>query len=99
MKACLVDFTTQRGLVVPWMIFDSIEEAVAARVDGHSSWPTNVCEVDMDKPVKHVPSRRAAQAREGDRFRGEWIAAFKAESPVRPYFELAKEFAAAAPGP
>lgn len=97
MKACLVDFTAKKDLVVPWMMFDSIEEAVAQRANAHSSWPYNVCEIDETDPVAHVPSRRAAASSRNSPYRSETVTAFKAQGPIRPFYEIADELAAAAP--
>lgn len=95
MKACLVDFTAKNGLVVPWMLFDSIEEAVAQRMEAHPSWPRNICEIDIADPVAYVPSRRAATSGRDSPYRGESVSAFKAKGPIRPYYEIAEELAAA----
>ncbi|CAH1689601.1 conserved hypothetical protein [Hyphomicrobiales bacterium] len=99
MKACLVDFTAKKNLVVPWMLFDSIEEAVAQRVIGHPSWPHNICEIDETNPVAHVLTRRAAASSRNSPYRSETVSAFKARGPIRPYYEIAAELGAAGPKP
>ncbi|WP_173050280.1 hypothetical protein [Bosea sp. ANAM02] len=99
MKACLVDFTAKKNLVVPWMLFDSIEEAVTQRVNAHPSWPQNICEIDETNPVAHVLSRRAAASSRNSPYRSETVSAFKAQGPIRPFYEIAEELAAAVPKP
>ena len=99
MKACLVDFTAKKNLVVPWMLFDSIEEAVAQRVKPHPSWPQNICEIDESDPVAHVLTRRAAASSRNGPYRSETVSAFKALGSIRPYYEIAEELTTAVPKP
>ncbi len=99
MKACLVDFTAKKNLVVPWMLFDSIEEAVAQRVNAHPSWPQNICEIDESDPVAHVLTRRAAASSRNGPYRSETVSAFTALGSIRPYYAIAAELTTAVPKP
>lgn len=65
-RACLVDWEEQDGLVVPWMTFPTMEQAIEARKESHSSWPSLVALIDSN-PVRlvldpHHIDKRKAQA-------------------------------------
>ncbi|QPC87109.1 hypothetical protein GA830_10420 [Mesorhizobium sp. NBSH29] len=56
-KGCLVDeFDSQSSLIIPWMIFPTLEEAIEARKGAHPSWPNQVAEIG-DTPAEKICNR------------------------------------------
>jgi len=90
MKGCLVDIE-EDGKIVPWMSFDSIEEAVEVRSRSHSSWPDLVCGFDPSEPAGNVPTRRARFSKRGETYASEEATAFKPLTEVKPYYVWADE--------
>jgi hypothetical protein len=57
-KACLIDFI-EGDFAVPWMTFETMDDAIATRRTACMSWPREVALIDL-RDSRQVPHRYAS---------------------------------------